>query len=163
MWFNILFFRAKICREVEVNAPASALWEVHSTLQLNDAVRKDYGHLYEKVEVLEGDGSAGTIVRFVFQPGVRAPPAFNEKFIKVDHETMTKEIDIIEGGFLDVGFERYFIRTEVIEKDEKSCITRSTIEYDLKDEFAANASLVSIVGLVATTDTANNLAVAKTN
>lgn len=94
--------------------------------------------------------------------GVRAPPAFNEKFTKVDHETMTKEIDIIEGGFLDVGFERYFIRTEVIEKDEKSCITRSTIEYDLKDEFAANASLVSIVGLVATTDTANNLAVAKT-
>lgn len=61
---------AKICREVEVNAPASALWEVHSTLQLNDAVRKDYGHLYEKVEVLEGDGSAGTIVRFVFQPGI---------------------------------------------------------------------------------------------
>lgn len=62
----------------------------------------------------------------------------------IHHEKMVKGIIVVEGGYLDIGFDRYLIRLEVIEKDEQSCITKSTIEYDVKEDYAANASLASI-------------------
>ena len=55
-----------------------------------------------------------------------------------------KETEVIEGGFLELGFTLYRDRFEVIEKGNDSCIIRSTIEYELKEDAAANASLVSI-------------------
>lgn len=62
-----------------------------------------------------------------------------------------------------MGFDRYSVRLEIIEKDEKSCITKSTIEYELKEEYAANASLVSIDSLMAIMNIANSHVLAKTN
>lgn len=51
---------------------------------------------------------------------------------------------MIEGGYLDLGFTLYRVRFEIIEKAIDSCIIKSTIEYDVKEDFAANASTVSI-------------------
>jgi hypothetical protein len=45
---------------------------------------------------------------------------------------------------LDIGFTLVRIRFEVIEKGEDSSIIKSTIEYEIKEEDAANVSLVSI-------------------
>lgn len=63
----------------------------------------------------------------------------------VDHEKRVKIAEIIEGGFLDLGFTFYQVRIEVIEneKDENACTVKFTIEYEVKEEAAANASLVS--------------------
>lgn len=66
----------------------------------------------------------------------------------LDNEKMVKTTEVIEGGYLDMGFNLYRIRFEVIEKDEKSCITKVTIEYDIKEDYAANVSLVVIDPLV---------------
>ena len=61
---------------------------------------------------------------------------------------MVKEVEIVEGGFLDLGFSLYRVRFEikVNPKDEKgsSSLVKTTIEYDLKEEAASNVSLVSI-------------------
>ena len=62
-----------------------------------------------------------------------------------------------------MGFDRYFVRLEIIEKDEKSCITRATVEYELKEESAANASLASIDALMAIMNIANTHILATTN
>lgn len=67
-----------------------------------------------------------------------------EKFTKYDNEKRMKEAEVIEGGYLDLGFTLYRVRFEIIEKGIGSCIIRSTIEYDVKDDFAANASLVTV-------------------
>lgn len=67
----------------------------------------------------------------------------------IDNEKRIKDSIVIEGGYLEMGFDRYFLRAEIIEKDEKSCITKATIEYELRKEYAANASLVSIDGPMA--------------
>ncbi|XP_074351389.1 norbelladine synthase-like [Apium graveolens] len=130
--------------EVEVNAPASLVWEVYSTLQLAAIVEKGLSDVIEKIEVVEGDGSVGTVLKLIFRPGLVGFSYYKEKFIMIDHEKRVKDVIVVEGGYLDIGFDRYLVRVEVIEKDEKSCITKTTIEYDIKEEYAANASLVSI-------------------
>jgi hypothetical protein len=55
-----------------------------------------------------------------------------------------KEVEVVEGRYLDIGFTLVRIRFEVIEKGEDSSIIKSTIEYEIKEEDAANVSLVSI-------------------
>ena len=73
---------------------------------------------------------------------------FIEKFTKVDNENKIKETEMLEGAFLDMGFNFYRVKMEVKEnpKDEtgSSCIVKFTIEYDVKEEFAANASFVTM-------------------
>lgn len=55
--------------ELEVNAPASALWEVYGSLQLAAIVEKGFTDVLEKIEVVEGDGSVGTVLDIVYRPG----------------------------------------------------------------------------------------------
>lgn len=60
-----------------------------------------------------------------------------------------KESEVVEGGYLEIGFNKYLVRFEVIEKDEESSITKATIDYDIKEDFTDNASFVSIDPLMA--------------
>ena len=69
---------------------------------------------------------------------------YKEKFTKIDNEARIKEAEVIEGGYLDLGFSHYLVRFEITEKANDSCIIKTTIEYQVKEEAAANASLVSI-------------------
>lgn len=59
-----------VSSEIEVNAPASVLWEVYGTLELAVVVEKGLADIIRKIEVVEGDGSAGTVLNLVFQPGI---------------------------------------------------------------------------------------------
>lgn len=70
---------------------------------------------------------------------------------------MVKVVEVVEGGFLDLGFKWYLVRLDVIAKDEKSCITRNTIEYELKEDSDPKlASVVSIDPLMAMMNIAAN-------
>lgn len=80
--------------------------------------------------------------------GIPGPSSYKEKFTKIDNEKRIKETEIVEGGYLDFGFTLFRVRFEVVEKGEDSSIIKSTIEYEVKEEEAANASLVSIQPLV---------------
>ena len=72
-----------ISGEVDVNAPASVVWEVYSSLQLAAIVEKGLTDVIEKIEVVEGDGSVGTILNLVFKPGISAfTPAISKKLKK---------------------------------------------------------------------------------
>lgn len=82
---------------------------------------------------------------------------FKEKFTKIDDENRVKETEVVEGGLLDLGgFTLYRVRFQVFEKGEASCSVKSTIQYELPDELAANASLVSIQPLVTISDLAKD-------
>ena len=54
----------------------------------------------------------------------------------------------MEGGYLDLGLTLFCVRFEIIENDNDSCIIKSTIEYDVKEQAVANISYVT-TGLVA--------------
>lgn len=152
-----------VSSEIEVNAPASVLWEVYGTLELAVVVEKGLADIIRKIEVVEGDGSAGTVLNLVFQPGGFAFPCYKEKYTKIDNEKRVKEAEVVEGGYLEIGFNKYLVRFEVIEKDEESCITKATIEYDIKEDFTDNASFVSIDPLMAIMNLVVNHVLVKKN
>ncbi|KAL7003820.1 hypothetical protein U1Q18_004964 [Sarracenia purpurea var. burkii] len=137
-----------ISNEIQVKVPASQAWELYSTLQLAKLLQEDLPHLFSKVEVIEGT------------PGFSS---YKEKFTKIDDEKRVKETEVIEGGFLDLGFNWFRVRFEIIEKSEESCITKATIEYDLKEEAAANASIVTIQQFVSVMEAAANYLITNNN
>ncbi|PSS32256.1 S-norcoclaurine synthase [Actinidia chinensis var. chinensis] len=137
-----------VSHEMEVNVPASQAWQLYGTLQLAELTQQQLNHLVDKIELVQGDGGVGTVLHLIFPPDTPAFSSYKEKFTKVDDENRVKEAEVIEGGYLDLGFNLYRVRFEIMEKSENSCITRTTIEYDLKEEASANASIVSIHPLV---------------
>ena len=79
--------------------------------------------------------------------GTPGSQTFKEKFIKVDDENYIKEVLVTEGAFLDHGFQKYLVGIEIIGKEEKTSIIRSTIEYEVHHEHANNLPVVSTSGL----------------
>ena len=72
--------------------------------------------------------------------------SYKEKITKLDDENRIKEAEVVEGGYLDLGFSLYRVRLQVIDKGLLgNCILKSTIEYALKEDADPHASeLVSI-------------------
>ncbi|KAL7147205.1 hypothetical protein ABFS83_06G092400 [Erythranthe nasuta] len=139
-----------VSSEREVKVAASEAWKLYSTLELAKIVAEALPSLISKINVVQGDGGAGTILELFFPPGGKGLSSYKEKFTVVDDEKRVKETEVVEGGFLDLGFSLYRVRFEVFDKDEeKECITKATIEYELGEESAANSALVSIQPLVA--------------
>ncbi|CAN0898894.1 Norbelladine synthase [Linum grandiflorum] len=61
--------RGEICHEALVEAPASKVWEAYRGLQLPHLINELLPHQLGTVQVLEGDGSAGTVIQLTFPPG----------------------------------------------------------------------------------------------
>ncbi|PAN11505.1 hypothetical protein PAHAL_2G169700 [Panicum hallii] len=135
-----------LCHELETDLPAADLWEVYGGLLVGQLVTQLLPQLFSKVEVLDGDGDVSTalLVTFAPAPGTDASSgSCKDKFIKIDNENYVKESEVIEGGFLDLGFRKYLVRFEIIRKEDKTSIIRSTVEYEVDEEHISNASLVS--------------------
>ncbi|XP_047945011.1 norbelladine synthase-like [Salvia hispanica] len=136
--------------EKTVDVPATEAWKLFSSHQLPKVMKEAIPDFISRVDVVQGDGDVGTIVEIVFQLG-GTWKSLTEKLMVLDHEKRVREVEVVEGGFLDLGFTLYRVRFEVIEVEgnEKQCIIRYTIEYKLKEEAAANIALVSIQPLIA--------------
>ncbi|KAF4393369.1 hypothetical protein CsatB_009966 [Cannabis sativa] len=139
----------QLCHELEFKAPASQVWELCGTLRLVKLIEEQLKSVIEKINVVEGDGGVGTTLHLDFVPGVAKFKSLKEKFTKIDNEQRVKEVEVVEGGFLELGFTLYRIRLEICEKDEDCSIIKSTIEYEIKDDYAENVSLVSLDALAA--------------
>ncbi|KAI7731427.1 hypothetical protein M8C21_007797 [Ambrosia artemisiifolia] len=144
-----------LSEEAEVKVPASKAWALYGTLEIGKLVA---GKIFEAIDVVEGDGGLGTILKLTMKPG-SGFSSCKEKYTKVDNTNMIKETEAIEGGFLDMGFNFYRIRIEIKENPKdgsgSSCLLKLTIEYDVKEEFAANASLVTIEPVLGVMSIAN--------
>ncbi|MCL7041620.1 hypothetical protein MKW94_007734 [Papaver nudicaule] len=137
--------KGQLSKEIEVPVPASDLWDVYGTLELVRLIHKLLPEFLHDFEVDDdvGNGGVGTMLKIVLPPG--SPIAYyKEKFIKVDEEKRIKVVDVVEGGYLEVGFSLYRTTFEIIEKDEHSSSVVTTIDYELDDASADNAAFVSI-------------------
>lgn len=130
--------------ELEMHVPASEAWDLFGTLAIGKVVEEQMPERFQKVELIEGDGGVGSILKLTFTPGLLGPASLKEKFTKIDNEKHIKEVEVVEGGCLDLGFTLFRVRMEVMEKGKESSIIKTTLEYEVKEEEAANASLVSI-------------------
>ncbi|KAA0041658.1 S-norcoclaurine synthase 2-like [Cucumis melo var. makuwa] len=140
--------------ETVIDVPANVAWQLFGSLELGRIVGEQLPNIFKKVELVEGDGGEGTIL-LIFASGF-GTSSFKEKFTKVDNENRIKETEIIEGGLLDMGFTLYRVRFKIIENREDKCIVETTIEYEIMEESAANASLVTLQPLIEVVQLANN-------
>ncbi|KAH0664798.1 hypothetical protein KY285_026004 [Solanum tuberosum] len=138
-----------ISEEIEVHVPANEAWKIYGTIQLAHIVVKELPNIIHKVDILEGDGGVGSVLKVTFPPGTPLLTSHKEKFVVIDDDKRVKIAQVVEGGLLDLGFTLYKVKFEVIEKGKETCITKSTIEYEVKEEAIANASFVSIQPFVA--------------
>ncbi|KAI9110632.1 hypothetical protein K1719_018498 [Acacia pycnantha] len=134
---------AEIEHEAELNVAASEAWDLYSSLQMGKLLEKELPML-QKVEVIEGDGGVGTIQKVTFKPDLQGQQAsYKEKFTKIDNKNMIKEVEIVEGWYLELGFTSFRTRLQVIEKGEDSSFIKSTMEYEFKEEATPIASLIN--------------------
>ncbi|KAK2978044.1 hypothetical protein RJ640_000705 [Escallonia rubra] len=113
---------------IEVNVPVHEAWELYGTLKITHVT-----HTFDKIEVVKGTT--------VFS-------SCEEKYTKIDDAKMTKEAEVISGGYLDLGFTLYRTRFEIIKTGKNSCITKTRIEYDVNEEDVANFTYVSILSMI---------------
>ena len=59
----------KLEHELELDVPASTAWDLFGTLEIGKLVEKEMPSLFLKVELIEGDGGAGTVLKLTFVPG----------------------------------------------------------------------------------------------
>lgn len=57
-----------LSEEVEVQVPAEKAWDLYGTIKIGDIAAK---HILESLDVIEGDGGVGTILKLTFKPGKR--------------------------------------------------------------------------------------------
>ncbi|XP_026398420.1 S-norcoclaurine synthase 2-like [Papaver somniferum] len=102
--------------------------------------------MFEKIEILEGDGGVGTVLRIIYPEG-SVPLTNEEKFVTMDDCKRLKEILQTKEGYLDMGVTYYMETFKIIECGNSSII-QSIVEYKAPEEVAAKvSSLISVEGL----------------
>ncbi|XP_028753393.1 S-norcoclaurine synthase 2-like [Neltuma alba] len=132
--------------ELDLGLPASEAWYLfRMACRLASEAWFLFGTLmpdvFLKVELVEGDGGTGSVVKITF--GFEGPAGYKEKFTKIDNDRRIKEVEIVEGGYLELGFSAFRVRLEVIEKGKNSSSVKSTMEYEFNEEDAPVASLIN--------------------
>ncbi|KAG9452454.1 hypothetical protein H6P81_005358 [Aristolochia fimbriata] len=143
----------------DVPHPAADVWEVYSTLKLAELLRQ----VFPDVQ-WEGNGSVGTIFSLTLPPGPLSN--YKEKVVTMNHEKRIKELDVIEGGYLEKDFTFYRTRFEIIESSPTTSIIRSTIVFELNDKSttaAANMKLANVMGLKTAGDVTSDYLTNKNN
>ncbi|MBA0742759.1 hypothetical protein Gogos_015780 [Gossypium gossypioides] len=132
--------KGDLSHDYHLEVPAAVVWDTYRGLELGKLVNQMFQHVVGTVEVVQGDGGVGTILKITFPPGTLGLSYMKEVFTKADDEQRVKESEIIEGGFKDLGFEVYRYRFQIIEKNGESSIIRSAVEYEIDDKLQEIAS-----------------------
>ncbi|OVA02905.1 Bet v I domain [Macleaya cordata] len=128
--------RKELTHEMEVPTSADSIWAVYSSPDIPRLLKEVLlPGVFEKLDVIAGDGGVGTVLDIAFPPGA-VPRSYKEKFVKINHEKRLKEVEMIEGGYLDMGCTFYMDKIHVLEKGPNSCVIESAIIYEVKDEYA---------------------------
>ncbi|KAB2095817.1 hypothetical protein ERO13_A01G065900v2 [Gossypium hirsutum] len=124
-----------LTNELEVNVAASRVWKLYRHLGISTLTAQQLKNVIQNVQVLEGDGGVGTMLKFTFAPGNLS---YTERFIEVNDEKKVKVAKGLEGGCLAIGCSVQIVRFDIVEKTNDSCIIKSDIAYAVKEEFEAN-------------------------
>ncbi|KAI3920325.1 hypothetical protein MKX01_000664 [Papaver californicum] len=132
--------RYEFINEIDVDASADEVWAIYSSPDFCKLVVQILSCILESKDVVEGDGrSVGTILRVVFLPG-HVPRMYKEKFVTIDDDKRLKEIEMIEGGYLEMGFTFCMLSFEILAKESNQCIIKTVMKYEINDEVATGVT-----------------------
>ncbi|KAK3141644.1 hypothetical protein QOZ80_4BG0336560 [Eleusine coracana subsp. coracana] len=120
--------------ELVTDVPASELWKIYNGLGFVQLFHQLLPHVLQNIEVIRGDGSVGTVIKVtVLPPGNSSPITYTEEFVKIDNKNYVKETLAIEGEVLNLGFIKYGVRLEIIDKGPCSSVIKSSVVYEFDD------------------------------
>ncbi|MCL7027876.1 hypothetical protein MKW94_005345 [Papaver nudicaule] len=132
--------RYEFINEFEVSASADDVWAIYSSPNFHTLTVQLLPNTLKSKDILEGDGcSVGTILCVVLLPG-HGLPASKEKIVTVDHEKRLKEIQTIEGGYLEMGCTFSILSFEILVKEINACVIKTVTKYEINDDLAASVS-----------------------
>ncbi|KAI3996685.1 hypothetical protein MKX01_012922 [Papaver californicum] len=132
--------RYEFINELRVNACADDVWAIYSSPNFPALTVKLLPNVLKSKDILEGDGcSVGTIMRLVLHAGLGLSMC-KEKIVTVDHEKRLKEIQTIEGGYLEMGCTFSMLSFEILVKERNSCIIKTVTKYEINDDLATTIS-----------------------
>ncbi|KAK9120548.1 hypothetical protein Syun_018165 [Stephania yunnanensis] len=130
--------------KLEVQAPAKDVWEVYSSPELPTLIVKLLPTVFEKIEIVKGNGGVGTVLHLTYPPG-SIPLTYKEKFVTIDNRRRLKEVKQIEGGYLDMGCTFYMDSFLIKERSSKSCVIVSKTEYEVPSEDLLSKDVVILI------------------
>ncbi|KAI3860828.1 hypothetical protein MKW92_002235 [Papaver armeniacum] len=137
-----------LINELDVAAPADDVWALIASKDAPKTFEMLLPGMFEKLEIIEGDGGVGTVLLVVYPPG-SVPLSNEEKFVTIDNHRRLKEILQTKGGYLDMGVTFYMESFQIVPKGYNSCVFKSMVRYEVPDELAHNvSSLISVEGLL---------------
>ncbi|MCL7049088.1 hypothetical protein MKW94_015908 [Papaver nudicaule] len=132
--------RYEFINEFEVNASADDVWAIYSSSNLRTSAVQLLPNILKSKDILEGDGySVGTVFRVVLLPG-HVTPMFKEKIVTVDHQRRLKELEMIEGGYLEMGCTFCMLSFEILVKERNSCVIKTVTKHEINDDLATSVS-----------------------
>ncbi|KAI3944121.1 hypothetical protein MKW92_038310 [Papaver armeniacum] len=134
--------------EFDVAAPADDVWALIASKDAPKTFQMLLPRMFDKLEIIEGDGGVGTVLLVVYPPG-SVPLTNEEKFVTIDDHRRLKEILQTKGGYLDMGVTFYMESFQIVPKVYNSCVFKSMVRYEVPDELAPHvSSLISVEGLL---------------
>ncbi|KAI3873566.1 hypothetical protein MKX03_014484 [Papaver bracteatum] len=131
-----------------VGASADEIWAVFASNDAPQIFQQLLPGVFEKIEVLEGNGGVGSVLRITYPKG-SVPLTNLEKFVTIDNRRRLKEVLQTEGGYLDMGVTYFMESFQITPRGYNSCIIKSMVRYEVPDAVASNVSpLISVEGLL---------------
>ncbi|GAY62180.1 hypothetical protein CUMW_215740 [Citrus unshiu] len=118
--------------ETTVKVAAEEFWDAYRDIKRVRILHELLGEMVGEPRVEHGDGGVGTIVSIA-----NPPEAFwgksdtKELYRMIDDEKRITEVEIIEGGLKDLGFDYLLTRAEIIEKDPRTMTVNLMLQFNL--------------------------------
>ncbi|PIA64069.1 hypothetical protein AQUCO_00201396v1 [Aquilegia coerulea] len=135
--------RAQVWSELEVSLSADDIWAVYSSPDLPRLIVELIPGFFQSIDVLQGDGTQGTILGITLLPTNSGPLVWKEQFTTIDHTNRIKVVRQIEGGFLDIGFTLCENIFTITSRGPNACTIRTTISFDVNEGFESNTSFIT--------------------
>ncbi|KAG9443545.1 hypothetical protein H6P81_014885 [Aristolochia fimbriata] len=127
---------------VDIPFSASKVWEVYAnTHQLAQIFKSVPASGFKDIQVV-GDGGVGSHIIVTFKPG-NPLKQFRETVMILDHQRKVKEVEVTEGGFLNLGFTSFHTRFQILPKGPDMATVTKIMRYNVREDSAANLSLAS--------------------
>lgn len=68
---------------------------------------------------------------------------YKEKVIRLDHDKLIKEVDVVEGGVLNFGFTFFQTRFKILSNGANQCIVKSSVIYEIEDKYVDNEKMAT--------------------
>ncbi|KAJ4726247.1 Major allergen Bet v 1 [Melia azedarach] len=135
--------------QAKVGVSVESLWKALA-LDMRFIIPSVVPNLVKEVQIIEGDGSLGTVLLFNFASGVPHMSYQKEKIVELDDSLHRISLQVVEGGHLNLGFSSYTTTFQLTASGEQETSVDIIVAYESQAEETANPlkTIASSLGFI---------------